>query len=252
MIHYHGSPLGGKTETGARFWVGRHGLVPFLRKDDLGLIATTCDTFIFDNSAFSAWKKKKALDWGNYYQWVSEWVKHPSFQWAIIPDVIDGSCEENDKLIDDWPKDLPGVPVWHMHEPIERLVNMGSKHKVVALGSSGKYKVPGSFIWWGRMHSAMKTLCDKDGKPPCKLHGLRMLDPRVFKYLPLASADSTNAAQNRMRVDRFGIYIPPTDAQRMEVIASRIEAQQSSSVFDPALHQLSLTFDDELPLFRTL
>ena len=30
----------------------------------------------------------------------------------------------------------------------------------------------------------------------CKLHGLRMLDPRVFAELPLASADSCGVARN--------------------------------------------------------
>lgn len=46
------------------------------------------------------------------------------------------------------------------------------------------------------MAQAMRVICNDDGEPLCKLHGLRMLDPEVFTRLPLSSADSTNIGQN--------------------------------------------------------
>lgn len=75
----------------------------------------------------------------------------------------------------------------------------------------------------------MNELCDDEGRPPCRLHGLRMLDPQVFSRLPLASADSTNAAVNSGSLDRFGSYVPPTASQRAAVIAERIEAHNSAA-----------------------
>jgi hypothetical protein len=84
--------------------------------------------------------------------------------------------------------------------------------------------------WWQRMGGAMDAICDEEGRPPCKLHGLRMLNPTVFSQLPLASADSTNVAQNHGRerkryaltsrdgrlaiVDRIEIDTPPPRAGR--------------------------------------
>jgi hypothetical protein len=87
-------------------------------------------------------------------------------------------------------------------------------------------------------------VCDDAGRPPARLHGLRMLDPAIFTKLPLASADSTNAAVNCGSLDRFGMYLPASSAQRAAVIADRIEAHNSApawvstpvqqDIFEPA------------------
>jgi hypothetical protein len=84
------------------------------------------------------------------------------------------------------------------------------------------------------MNAAMGAVCDK-GRPRCKLHGLRMLDPAIFSQLPLSSADSTNASVNSGSLSRFGSYLPPTAAQRAAVIAARIESVNSAPVFQPVI-----------------
>lgn len=117
--------------------------------------------------------------------------------------------------------------MWHLHEDIGRLERLCRQFRTVALGSSGRWTTPGAAGWWGRMSEAMNAICP-DGRPLAKLHGLRMLDPAIFTKLPLASADSTNAAVNSGSLDRFGIYLPPTAAQRSAVIAERIEANNSA------------------------
>lgn len=228
MIHYHGTPIGGPRQDTARFLMGRHALVPFPRRDDMGIVADVCQSFVFDNGAFTVWKQGGQLDVPRYVEWCDQWHRHPGFDWALIPDVIEGNEVENDALLADWPRHIRGVPVWHLHESIDRLVRLGNEWNVVALGSSGKWATPGTSEWWSRMTAAMNALCDKHGRPPCRLHGLRMLDPAVFSKLPLASADSTNAAVNSGSLDRFGIYTPPTASQRAAVIAERIEAHNSA------------------------
>lgn len=228
MIHYHGTPVGGSRQDVARFLSGRHALVPFPRRDDMGAVADTCQSFVFDNGAFSIWKRGGQLDVPGYIAWCEEWYQHPGFDWALIPDVIEGSEADNDALLADWPRRIAGVPVWHMHESIDRLVRLGNEWPVVALGSSGQWPTPGATSWWERMGAAMDALCDERGRPPCRLHGLRMLAPKVFSRLPLASADSTNAAVNGGSLSRFGTYLPPTAAQRCAVIAERIEAHNSA------------------------
>ena len=233
MIHYHGTPIGGTGVDAAKFLQGRHALVPFPRKDHLGAVADYCQSFVFDNGAFSVWKRGETLDVDGYTRWCDDWHRHPGFDWALIPDVIDGTVEENDKMIAMWPKHIPGVPVWHMNEPVWRLVQLAGQWKTVALGSSGEFSQPGSKVWWRRIEEVLPTICDEKGRPYCRLHGLRMLNPKVFTKIPFSSADSTNAAVNSGSKDRFGIYVPATAAQRAAVIADRTERYQSSPTWPP-------------------
>lgn len=233
MIHYHGTPISGSRQDVAKFLMGRHALVPFPRQDDMGVVAEVCQSFVFDNGAFSVWKKGGKLDVEGYVDWVEKWHRHPGFDWALIPDVIDGNEAGNDALIKAWPRHLRGVPVWHLHEPLSRLAELCASWHTVALGSSGQWSAPGTSAWWGRMNEALSAICDEHGRPPCKLHGLRMLNPKVFTKMPLASADSTNAAVNCNSTawDKH-IYKPATSAQRAQIIADRVEIHNSAPAFD--------------------
>lgn len=247
MIHYHGTPLGGNSQEVVRFLKGRHALVPFPRPDHLGAVAEVCKSFVFDNGAFSVWKKGGKLDVEGYMKWVDEWHRHPGFSWALIPDEIEGDEDGNDRLLEAWPSHLPGVPVWHMHESLERLQRLAQEWPIVALGSSGEWPTPGARKWWVRMTEALNSICDPEGRPQCRLHGLRMLAPKVFTQMPLASADSTNAAVNSGSLARFGQYLPPTAAQRAGVIADRVEAWNSAPIWAPAVqkHEEIASFDLE-------
>ena len=240
MIHYHGTPVSGTRQDGARFLVGRHALVPFPRQDDMAIVADVCQSFVFDNGAFTAWKKGGSLDVDGYARWVDDWHRHPGFDWALIPDVIDGDEQANDQLLEQWPDHLPGVPVWHLHESLERLLRLAQSYRTIALGSSGQWRSPGTDAWWKRMEAVMQTVCDGHGRPICKLHGLRMLDPAIFQHLPFASADSTNAAVNGGSISRFGMYAPPTAGQRASVIADRIEAHNSAAAWIKPQLELSV------------
>ncbi|WP_206601766.1 hypothetical protein [Herbaspirillum aquaticum] len=74
---------------------------------------------------------------------------------------------------------------------------------------------------------------DRQGRPICKLHGLRMLDPEVFSRFPFASADSTNIGRN-VGIDSAwrGTYTPPTKEARAALMRERIEAHQSLTFWD--------------------
>ncbi len=244
MIHYHGTPISGDRTAPARFLRGRHALVPFNRPDDLPAVMAWCQSFILDNSAFSNWKAGHGrVDVDAYMNWVRGIYLHPGFDWCLIPDVVDGDVEENSRLVRDWLRCGPqfkGVPVWHLHEPLEYLDWLVSSFEIVALGSSGQWRTPGTAAWWQRMEEARPVICDADNRPRCKLHGLRMLDPDIFKRIPFASADSTNAGVNCGNVSRFGMYPPPTASQRAEVIAEIIEQHNSPPVWQPHGAQQSM------------
>jgi hypothetical protein len=220
VIAYHGTPLGGPRQDVARFMHGRHAMVPFPRQEDLGAVAECAESFVFDNGAFSVWKSGAVLDVDGYTRWCEDWARHPGLDWCLIPDVIDGDERDNDVLLSAWPSSIPGVPIWHLHESLHRLDRLAHEWHRVALGSSGQYATPGSEQWTDRMAEAMRTICDSDGKPCCRLHGLRMLAPAIVQRYPFASADSTNVAQNS---NSSRAYTPPTKWQRAVNLAWRLE-----------------------------
>ena len=233
MIHYHGTPIGGSGVDAARFLAGRHGLVPFFHQNHMGIVAEVCQSFVLDNSAYTIWRQGGTLDVAKYAAWVEEWMHHPGFDFAIMPDVIEGSEEDNRKMRAEYFTVSSAAfgassPVWHMYESLEELRYLCGAHRVVSIGSSGEWPTPGTARWWTRMGEAMDCICDSDGRPPCKLHGLRMLSPEVFRHLPLSSADSVNAARNNGAKVKYGMFMPPTAAQRSTIIADRAESFNSA------------------------
>lgn len=233
MIHYHGTPVGGSRQDTARFLMGRHALVSFYRPDDLPAVMECCQSYCLDNGAFSHWKAGHGeVDIRSYLDWVLDLSGHPGLDWCLIPDTIDGGEARNREMLEDWQSwkcPVEGVPVWHLDESFDWLDYLVSNFRTVALGSTADYPVNGD-KWWRRMAQAMGVCCDINGRPRCKLHGLRMLDPAVFTKLPLSSADSTNASVNGGSLSRFGSYVPPTSSQRSAVIADRIEAHNSAHI----------------------
>jgi hypothetical protein len=231
MIFYHGTPLSGTKHDVAKFVTGRHMMVPFFRQDDLGAVAEFSSSFAFDNSAYSVWKRGKTLDAPGYLSLCREYKNHPRLDWCLIPDIVDGTERENDRLLSKWPPDLPGVPIWHLHESIDRLERLAKNYRRVALGSSGEFRTPNSRPWWKRMREALDRICDDEGRPICLLHGLRMTAPTIVARVPFASADSTTAARESSHLYLFGNYVPAHSWQRATVVADRMESVISPSVW---------------------
>ena len=235
MIHYHGGPITPDT-CALRAWSGRHAFVSYAHPQQIGLAAEVCQSFALDNGAFSFWKAEKPVNWPKYYEWVERWRRHPGFDFAVVPDVIEGSEDENDTLAEQWPfPKHEAAVVWHINESIERLVRLARIWPRVAIGSSGKYDVSSPRKFLPRATSAIHAICDNHGQPICKLHGLRMLNPTIFSVLPLASADSTNVARN-IKIDKAwkGTYQPKSRETRAAVLVERIEALNGAgSLPDP-------------------
>lgn len=244
MRKYHGTPIGGDRNSPTRFLKGRDALIPIAHPADLGIALEVCRSVILDCSSYSIWVAGQGnVDVDVYIDWVKGIYRHPCFEWCIIPDIIDGPEEQNARLIHQWLRDggrYKGVPVWHLHESLEWLEWLVERFEWIAIGSSGQWRTPGTASWWCRMAEVMAVVCDSKGRPRCKIHGLRMLDPDIFTRIPFASADSTNAAVNSGSLARFGMYVPPTAAQRAENIASIIEAHNSPAIWIPQAQQMGL------------
>jgi hypothetical protein len=241
MIHYHGLPI---TPVGAAVKAIEHGhaFVSFAHNDQLGVAVEVAQSFAIDNGAFSAWKKgAPVLDWSKFYDWAAQCNRIPSCDFAVIPDVIDGSEADNDYLLTEW--SLPkwfGAPVWHLHESIARLERLAADYPRICFGSSGQYAEVGTSAWWVQMAVAIRAISDKDGRPLVKIHGLRMLNPNIFTKFPFASADSTNIGRSVGIDSKWkNSYTPPNKETRAMVMRARIESHNAPAVwsFNVPSHQ---------------
>lgn len=239
MIRYHGGPITPEPAALAA-WKRSHAMVSFANPQQTELAFAVADSVAIDNGAwpiFAAGKGK--INKVAYIEFVRTWMQHPAFDWCLIPDVIDGHESENRQTVEDWIEDgslgltIPlslSVPVWHMHESLDYLEFLADTFPRIAIGSSGEFVTIGTGKWWGRISEAMGILCDKEGQPRCKLHGLRQMDPEVFSVIPYASVDSTNVARN-IGIDSAwtGSYIPKRKETRAMLLRDNIENHASAA-----------------------
>lgn len=227
-IHAHGTPITPR----ARLLelAGCHFCVSFAAPEQVEVCHKIGQSVMLDNGAFTFWNRGTEMGpgwWDRYYEWCEPWLDIRT-TWAVIPDVIDGTEEENDRLLAEWHLTrLPrGAPVWHLNESIERLVRLSVGYQRICLGSSGEYRDVGSPAWHRRMEQVFNAVC-VDGVPRCDVHMLRGMAQCSGPY-PFTSVDSSDIAQNHHR--------PQNDVVSM---ARRWDSIQCPSVWVPR-EQLAL------------
>ncbi len=239
MIHYHGLPITPGTSALKAIGAG-HAFVSHAHTQQVDLAVEHCQSFALDNGAFSAWKSGKPVsDWTQFFEWADELSRLPNCDFVVIPDVIDGDLNAQTALIGKFLQHFGhrgmsiGAPVFHLHEPVEHARYLSRAWQRVCIGSSGQYSTVGTSDWWERMYEVVGAMCDFRGRPNCKIHGLRMLNPDVFSRLPLSSADSTNIGRN-IGIDQNwrGTYLPKSKDTRALVMRERIEAVNSCQRLD--------------------
>ena len=193
-LHYHGTPI---TPHSAIVELrGKCFCVSFAAPQQIEVCHQIGQSVLLDNGAFSAWKRGIELDWNEYFKWCDPWLDYPT-TYAIIPDSIEGGVKVNDKLIKQWPHGDKGWPVWHLHEPIERINELLDKFPKIAFGSSAEYKDVGSSLWRQRIDDAFDFLAQRSRRLPW-VHMLRGMSV-VGKQWPFASVDSTDVGRNHNR-----------------------------------------------------
>lgn len=193
-IHYHGTPITPRLAFDQL--VGRHFCVSFMRPDQVARCHEIGQSVMLDNGAFTAWRAGTEIDWERYYAFCDRWLGYPT-TWAVIPDVIVGDAEVQDALLAQWPFGHRGAPVWHMHEPIERLIRLAGEWPRVCIGSSSDYRSVMSAVWKARMDESWDALA-KRGRLLPWIHMLRGMRT-VGNRWPFASVDSTDIARNHSR-----------------------------------------------------
>lgn len=209
-IHYHGTPItGGPTivdDSGRRVpnaaflsMAGRCFCVSFAAPGQIKLAHDIGQSVMHDNGRFTAWQKGEKIceDWRPYYRWVEPLIAN-AVHWAVIPDEIEADAEVQDALLKQWPFGDRGAPVWHLHEPLDRLYRLCDEHKRVCFGSSAEYAVVGADIWRERMDDAFNGLEQRHGRRLPWLHMLRGMQAVRWDY-PFASVDSTDVGRNHHR-----------------------------------------------------
>jgi hypothetical protein len=232
VIHYHGTPITPR----ARLYelAGRHFCVSYAAPRDVKVCHEIGQSVMLDNGAYTFWSAPEehrgaSPDWAGYYDWCNEWLAYPT-TWAVIPDVIDGSEDDNDRLLVEWfTQRLPrGAPVWHLHESLERLGRLARGYERVCFGSSGRYAHVGSDGWRRRIHEAFDAISNQDGTVSW-VHMLRGMD-LAGDYFPFASADSTNVARNHNR-----------STLTVGQMAAEIDGRQCPALWRPTGTQLEVT-----------
>jgi len=242
MIKYHGLPIT-PNDAAIATVKNRHAFVSWAHPTQLPIAVEYSDGFAIDNGAFSLWRSNKIVVWETYYKFVEKLLKPKisNFQWVIIPDVIDGDLKSNQNLINEWPFGQIGSPVWHLHEPIEWLIELTQQYYRVCLGSSGEYAVIGTPQWWNRMDTIFRDLKENSGN--ALLHGLRMMHPKIIARYPFASVDSTNIGQNIGIDARWNDRSYPCASKTLRalVLRDRIESMPTAKKFNNT-EQIRLTF----------
>jgi hypothetical protein len=181
---------------------------------------------MLDNGAFSAWKSGKTTNWTSYYQWADCWLNYPT-TWAVIPDVIDAGTQEQDALLREWPHGQRGAPVWHMDEPIARLLRLCDEWPRVCIGSTEQYAIVMSDPWCCRMDEAWNNIASRHRRLPW-VHMLRGMQ-LSGKHWPFASVDSTDIARNH--------HLPHQSPRKM---ADRWDGAQTPGRWEPRPQQMDM------------
>lgn len=190
-MHYHGLPL--TPEVMLLDLGGKNVCISYATKRDsqVEISLRLMQSIMFDCGAFTVHQQGGTLDVQGYYDWLRPMLRHP--HWAVIPDVIGGTIEQQRELVATWPFSRAlGAPVWHLHLSLDYLVELVKAWPRVCLGSSEKFWKVGSPDWNGRMIEIFDVL-DAVGCEAA-IHGLRMMNEAG--NWPLATVDSVNTARN--------------------------------------------------------
>jgi hypothetical protein len=195
-IHFHGGPITPnrvliEEMAGANFFVSYAAAAQIRTCHEIG------QQNWIDWPAFSIWKRGLEPDFDGYYRFIEPWLDYPTTV-ATIPDLIEGDEADNSRLVRAWPHEKhKGVPVYHLHEPVRRLLTLIEAFPRIAMGSSGAYSEVLSAPWERRMDECWREITRIFKRTP-SVHMMRGMQT-IGKRWPFASVDSTDIARNHNR-----------------------------------------------------
>ena len=142
---------------------------------------------ILDSGAFSAFTRKKDIDIEEYIDFIKE--NERFLESYINLDVI-GSAEkswENQKYLES--RGLNPLPVFH-HSDDFKWLDKCLEYDHFCLG--GIADTPTNAKRVPFLDKCFRAICDKDGIPKSKIHGLGVTSPSLLRRYPFYSVDSTS------------------------------------------------------------
>lgn len=191
MIHYHGTPITPRAVLESM--CPNNFCVSFAEPRDADWCLKNGQSVMFDNGAYSAFTLGKPVNWPDYYDWLADKIFHP--HWAVVPDIIGGTADENAGMERGWPypKELSAV-VYHFGEPLDRLRSMIDDWPRIAIaGSVGTYP-PGSDAWVREIDLIWDAITGTGCRP--WVHMMRAHAEASVGRWPFASADSASWARH--------------------------------------------------------
>jgi hypothetical protein len=172
-VIYHGTPITPNAAFEA-VMPNRAACISFYRPDQVELAERLCPDIMYDNGAFSFWQaalrggKEWAEDrnWSDYYEWLEPRLIEG--RWAVIPDSPGAPSQINDGLLNDWPFDQWGAPLWHMDGSIDRLARLCDRFERVCFG------------WVGRFDESAGKIADDEQAVGCEAYHRRMDEVAAF------------------------------------------------------------------------
>ena len=201
------------------------------------------EILVLDNGAFSHWRQgHDAIDRQAFWSWANDVQDRCDVAVAVIPDVIEGTEEENllecsyavrDNALAAYPERT--MAIWHLNESLEQLEKLCRLFNFVGFGSCAEYDVQTkrqAYLDRIREASAVVDQVELEhGRRPW-IHLMRGLG--VFGELcRFESADSTNVAVNHHR------YKTEHGDARAAFLKSRIVDQVDQGLEEAAVDDVS-------------
>ena len=205
---------------------------------------------LLDNGAFSHWRSGRGrIDRHAFWCWANAIQAACSNAVAVIPDVIDGSEQEN-LLEVSWALKVGlarfperTMAIWHMNESLEQLKRLCLICNFVGFGSCGDYDVQrNTATYLRRLRQANAVACYTEhfyGRRPW-LHLMRALG-LYHRFACFDSADSTNVARNHWRYrdthgDAAALFLANRITDRIHTVArlARVHDGSATSNFAAA------------------
>jgi hypothetical protein len=196
---------------------------------------------LVDNGAYSAWEAgvKTMTDESyleGYAEWANEILERCPQAVAVLPDVIDGTEQDNAELACEMMTMIDperSMAVWHMHESIGYLIHLCESFGYIAFGSSGAYASGSGPKWKARMAEAFAAI-DKwelESEGAYVRPRIHMMRSQAQAHLfPFDSSDSTNVAMNHNRqLEKSG--------ETITSFAARVNGKIQASAGPEAEHQ---------------
>jgi hypothetical protein len=208
---------------------------------------------LLDNGAFSHWRKGNGkIDRLAFFNWANDIQARCDVAVAVIPDVIQGSEEENWMEAAVAVRDLSDFPerlafCWHMNDSLEQLTKAARLFNVVCIGSCAEYDVQTNRQgYFARLREASAVLDYVEhfyGRRPWVhlMRGVAVLKNAVR----FESADSTNVARNHNRTKGQPQHVKALAAKMAKPIKeatwrARTGITGKTSNFAPATRQNEL------------